>query len=216
MKKTIFIILGFCLYLLGHLPLSAQITFNHRYHFGSTNCVLTSVYATDSCYYASGIVADTVAPYKTGHIFVKLSLEGEVLINKWLVSPTTIYAFWRGTMWPFPVEENVLLVPGYFGVTSPMGTVMKVSTEGEILDQITFESPYEPDPVSGNLFLAPIDLFVEPNGDMVLTTNIFDYSIGLGSIYFHKMAPDGTILFADVYTSDITTGGWKILRQTDG
>ena len=202
--------------ILGHLPLSAQVTFNHRYHFGSTNCVLTSVYATDSCYYASGIVADTAAPYKTGHIFVKLSLEGEVLINKWLVSPTDTYGFWIGTMRPSPIEDNTFLIPGYYIEEDSLtkGVVLKIHAEGEHLDMVTFGSPYEP--INDLVFVRPIDLFVEPNGDMVLTTNTFDYDLNIGTIYFHRMAPDGTILFADVYTSDITTGGWKILRQTDG
>ena len=56
--------------------IGAQNTFNKRLHFNFPAAVLTSIVSTDSCYYATGIIADSIPPYNTGNIFVKFDLTG--------------------------------------------------------------------------------------------------------------------------------------------
>jgi hypothetical protein len=73
--------------------INAQITFNERFHFGYQNIVLTSIYATDSCYYTAGI-AGTLGNAPTGSIFAKLDLDGNPLFQKVLFSPGKTYEFW--------------------------------------------------------------------------------------------------------------------------
>ena len=73
---------------------SGQNTFNRRVHLGSPAAIATGVIATDTCYYVTGIVADTLFPYKSGNFFMKLGLDGEVIFDKWLVDSVRTYETW--------------------------------------------------------------------------------------------------------------------------
>jgi|GEM_PF-5570493 len=60
------------------LPVKAQNTFNQKYHFNTLATYLTSIVVNDSCYYATGIYADTVPNLQVGSVFIKFDLEGNL------------------------------------------------------------------------------------------------------------------------------------------
>ena len=69
MQKSV---VSFIILALNGLVLCAQDTYSYRFDFGFPAAVLTSILSTDSCYYATGVIADSVPPYEAGNIFVKL------------------------------------------------------------------------------------------------------------------------------------------------
>ena len=74
---------------------TSQTTFNHRYRFDFPAAVLTSIVPTDSCYYATGIIADSIFPYNTGNIFLKLDLEGNIDFLKTVRDTNKTYETWE-------------------------------------------------------------------------------------------------------------------------
>ena len=89
----------------------AQNSFSYRFHFGFPAAELTSIVATDSCYYVTGIIADSIPPFNTGNIFVKFSLDGQVLIAKTLKDTLKTYETWRGNL--EVISPGKLAVSGY-------------------------------------------------------------------------------------------------------
>lgn len=68
------------LFFLFLIQLNSQITFNKRYDFDGLNNIITSVYPTDSCYYATGVIPDTFNLAAIGNVFIKFGLGREYFI----------------------------------------------------------------------------------------------------------------------------------------
>ncbi|GJM31815.1 MAG: hypothetical protein DHS20C18_08160 [Saprospiraceae bacterium] len=111
--------------------LSAQNTFNKRLRFDFLAAVLTSIQPTDSCYYATGIIADTIFPYNTGNVFVKFDLEGNVQLLKTITDTLATYETWRETL-SFTHEGN-LAVSGFSIDSTAKLMIIKYDTEGDTL-----------------------------------------------------------------------------------
>ena len=56
----------------------SQTQFNNRIDFGFAAQYITSLVATDSCYYAIGNDVVTTSPWRQGIFFAKFNLKGEV------------------------------------------------------------------------------------------------------------------------------------------
>ncbi len=76
--------------------LYSQNTFNRRFDFGFPAAVLTGIIATDSCYYATGIIADSIPPYNTGSLFCRFSLDGQPQLVNTIESTSKTYETWFG------------------------------------------------------------------------------------------------------------------------
>ena len=83
--KKIMLYLSFIVGSLSNV--NCQVTFNHLIDFELPFSTLTSVLPTDSCYYATGVIVDSVPPFPVGNIFVKFDLEGNVEFSKVLATP---------------------------------------------------------------------------------------------------------------------------------
>lgn len=110
---------------------SAQPTFNKRMHFDFPSAILTSIVATDSCYFATGVISDSLPPYATGHIFVKFNLEGETELVKTLIDTTKTYGTWQPTLTK-TIDGN-LAVSGYVIDTLMKAMLIKYNPEGDPL-----------------------------------------------------------------------------------
>ena len=87
-------ILPILFFLIVWIDSKCQTTFNIRARYGFPACVITNVYPTDSCYYALGLLADTIPPFNAGALFLKLSLYGELHVLKTIKSPIKTYEPW--------------------------------------------------------------------------------------------------------------------------
>jgi hypothetical protein len=97
--------------LLAWGTLDGQAPFSRRYDFGFPSAILTSILPGDSCYYATGVITDSIFPYRAGNIFVKFSLEGEVLSASTLRHAAKTYETWYGNL-SFNQDGN-LAVAGF-------------------------------------------------------------------------------------------------------
>lgn len=120
-------------------PSSAQQeAFNKRMHLGFPATVFTSIIATDSCYYVTGIVADTVFPYETGALFVKFSLEGEPITVKTITDTINSFETWYGNLeW---TGANEMAVSGYGHDSTMNALLIKYNTEGDTIATYKFKS----------------------------------------------------------------------------
>ncbi len=80
----------------------AQDTYSCRFDFGFPAAVLTSILSTDSCYYATGVIADSIPPHEAGNIFVKFSPQGEVEYQKTIKDTAKSYQTWRNNLKALP------------------------------------------------------------------------------------------------------------------
>lgn len=87
-------ILLFVLYFVALDFLLAQIRFIGKYEIkGYDNAYFTTIKATDTCYWAFGIIWDTTAPYFGGTSLFKFDLQGKLAKQKDLISKTQFYGF---------------------------------------------------------------------------------------------------------------------------
>jgi len=117
-----------------------QVTFNQRIDFNSPSSVLTSIYPTDSCYYLTGIIRDSLPPYNVGNLFTKFSLDGEQLFYKKLTDSISTYGTWRNTL--FPIENDKFIVSGFeFRNDSSFVIYLKYDLEGNVIDFKQYPHP---------------------------------------------------------------------------
>src|SRR5687767_4590681 len=93
--------------------IQAQVnTINRTYSFlPYKTSIFCSLVVTDSCYYITGIVADSVWPYNAGALFVKTDLEGNPLIIKGLPDTVNRYETWFQSL--SSDSEGNLVTNGY-------------------------------------------------------------------------------------------------------
>lgn len=111
--------------------LAGQNTFSYRFHFGFPAVVLTNIVATDSAYYALGVMADSVPPYKKSNLFLKVALEGEIQLVKTLRDTAKTYETWFGNM-AFN-EKGQLAASGYSFDSTSKSLLLLFDTEGDTI-----------------------------------------------------------------------------------
>jgi hypothetical protein len=136
--------------------LRGQTTFNIRSNYGFPAAVLTSVIATDSYYYASGIIADSIFPYNTGAIFLKLDLEGQPILIKTLRSTQKTYEPWLNDLHLLPDGTFALSAVTYDSTMKTM--IIKYDALGDTLFTREYFNPN-----------YPTQFFMQPRGKMALT-----------------------------------------------
>ena len=175
------------LVILFFLPVTyTQTTFSKKFHFNYPSAVLCSIYPTDTCYYATGIIVDTVFPNLTGSIFVKFNIAGEEVFNKVLKSPDKYYETWFGDL--APTSDGHLIGIGQTTDSLYHGLVVKYNTDGDTIVKREFLSPYYPThnfivptqisiDSSGNIFI--LSAISKANGDNDLCISLFDNQLNL-------------------------------------
>lgn len=75
--------------------LAEQITFNRRFSLDFPASILSNVIVTDSCYYLTGTIADTVPPHRPSILFLKTDLNGMPQIVKTITNPNGSFQIWN-------------------------------------------------------------------------------------------------------------------------
>jgi hypothetical protein len=174
MKKIYFI--TFAILFFTNISLT-QTTFNKRMNFGYPAAILTSIVATDSCYYANGILADSVPPYLTSSIFVRFDLEGNEIYHKALIGEERTYETWMNSLTTSSSGDFTNIGQSFF-LDEPMkGFLIKYNHLGDTILIKEFINPQNP--------LCPDATFISPR-DFKST---FDKG-GIITGYFVKECPN--------------------------
>jgi Secretion system C-terminal sorting domain len=174
-----------------------QTTFNIRDRYDFLACVLTSVVPTDSCYYVTGIIADTIFPYSTSAVFMKMDLEGNMEWQKTLKSTEKTYETWYNSL--------VALSDGsFFNVGSAFDTIwtgllIKYNSVGDTAFIKEYLNPYYP---NANWIKPWGGAELMPDGGMIIsfwisTTN--DFFGNDTNIYLVRTDSLGNMVWGKIY-----------------
>ncbi len=136
---------------------SSQPTFSKRLHFGFPAAVLTSVVPVDSGYMATGIIADSIAPFNTGNIFAFFDVTGELVWGKTVTDSLQTFETWHRTLKPW--RDNTWGNIGYSSGSENYGLAIQYSNQGDTIRTTKYNS-----------FFSPTENTVLPK-DMVVTAD---------------------------------------------
>src|SRR5688572_28346562 len=101
--------------------------------------IFTSIVVTDSCYFITGIVADSVWPYNAGALFVKTDLDGNPLIIRGLTDTVNRYETWFQSL--SQDSEGNLVTHGYnYGQDTNTLFYIKYDPEGNVITLSDFNA----------------------------------------------------------------------------
>lgn len=202
------------------ISLWAQPTFNVRTRLGFPAATFSGVIATDSCYFITGIIADTVPPFRTGALFAKFDLEGNPTLVKTLSSTTHTYETWRPTLLEAP---DGLWVSGYAFMPDMRGILMHYNQEGDTLEVFPFFNYYYP----AKTFISPQGMAIADD-KFVIASSIESVSLGVnislvcmdksGHIWWNKslggnLYEAAGCIFSS-YNGNYILGGWLTNANT--
>lgn len=96
MKSNLSILLFFIAFQIQSISAQEPIRFAKMYFSTLDQPEFNNIYVTDSCYWISGWGVDTIRPWGWNARFVKISLEGELLLNRQLADSGKWYGWPRG------------------------------------------------------------------------------------------------------------------------
>jgi len=140
-----------------------QATFNSREYLGGYSLVLSNVLATDSCYYACGLIKDTLNP-QSCFLWTKWNLEGEFENSFEICDSIKPYEVFRKTL--LEVNNGEFVISGLTSDSIPRNYFMRFNLQGEILSYRSFKNYYYP----ARVFTVPFDM-VEVDQGYIITAN---------------------------------------------
>jgi hypothetical protein len=149
-----------------HCVCNGQNTFNKRLHFNFPAAILTSVVPTDSCYYATGLIADSLPPFYPGNVFLKFDLEGNQELLKVLKSPNKTYETWFNTL--TPLDNGEFIVSGFTFDSLSKALLIKYNNIGDTIFTKAYSNPFSP----AQDFIHPRDMKTCPDGGFVFAAHI--------------------------------------------
>ncbi|GJM34014.1 MAG: hypothetical protein DHS20C18_30150 [Saprospiraceae bacterium] len=190
MKKTGYLLIF--LFICFSLIVKGQTTFNKRCSFNTLATYLTSIIATDSCYYTTGIYADTVPFLQGGSLFVKLDLDGQPIFIKKLISPVQPYYTWTHTL--TTLQDGNFAVTGLTYDPVMKGMLLKYNQYGDTIWTKEYLNPFYPE----QEFIHPLAMAPMPDGGFVIACWI-EKTIANGDIYLIKTNILGNKEWGKVY-----------------
>ena len=171
---------------------------------------MTGVVVTDSCFYFTGVVADSVFPYNVGSLFAKYDPGGTLQFHKAIVSPDRTYATWRGSI---AAPDGGIAQAG--DMTDSVRTVLllKLDSEGDSVFTKRYPHPLFPDYE-----------FITPGGGMELATdkgfiiaNTLESYGGIADLYLIRTDSTGEVLWDSIINSSgITDLATSIISDGQG
>ncbi len=154
-----------CIFLFFLFPFfsKAQITFNKIFSLNFYSLSLTSILPTDSCYYSTGVISDTIYPYNPSSVFVKFDLEGQPLIIKTLSNTTKTNETWDPNLKFTP--DNNIMVAGYSSDTCYYPLVIKYNVQGNVLWRKEYNN--SPPYAKGKIDVLN-DFLIQPDSSLLL------------------------------------------------
>ncbi len=186
-RSLIFIIL-----VAGTGYLNGQITFNKRTSFNTLATYLTSIVVTDSCYFVTGLFADTIPFVQVGGLFAKINLEGEVLFVKKLISTEQPYFNYVNTL--TALQDGNFAVTGLTYDPVMKGMLIKYNSLGDTLWTREYLNPFYPD----REFIHPLAMAPTPDGGFAISCWI-EKAFGNADIYLIKTDSLGNKEWGKVY-----------------
>lgn len=187
----------------------AQTTFNKRVHFGHPSAVLTGVIATDSFYYSTGVVADTLPQNLIGNIFTKIDLEGNPVFHKVITAPDKTYATWEDCIM---LEGETIALAGYSYDSIPKGFIMEFDLFGDTLLYSEYSHPFWPN----YDFMLPIGGLQEiENGGFIVCNNLRNGPTSI-DIYIIRTDMDGVITWDSIYSLPYLDAPKAIVPDANG
>ena len=127
---------------LGYGSLNSQTTFNRRFSLNFRASLLSNILVTDSCYYFTGVIADTLPPYRAGALFMKTDFNGLPLDVKTLRSPLRTYETWYPDFYSLP--NGGFAVSGYSYDSLSKAMFIRYDPSGDTLFTRSFTNLYAP------------------------------------------------------------------------
>ncbi|MGH1338839.1 MAG: T9SS type A sorting domain-containing protein [Aureispira sp.] len=167
----------------------AQITFNKRFKVACANTILTSIEATDSCYYVTGVARDTL-DCRTSALFLKLDTFGNIQIQKWYTNPNGKMEGWQHCL-RTDVDGNLIVGGEFFDTNQISAFIIKYTPSGDTLWLRRYPDPSNPT----GFFNRTDELIIAPDSSYILAgqTNVIDTNSFVvmqierdGSIRWHK------------------------------
>ena len=195
---------------IGIQAVDAQIVFNKRLHFGYSAATLTSILPFDSCYFATGVIADSIFPYRAGALFVKFDQEGDVEYSKALTSTARSFELWENTL--FPTEDGGFVVSGYTVDSLMRALFIRFDPEGDTLFTRQYFHPNYPE----ESFFRPMDMQPTPDGGYVLVNWLTTLTVGDDNLSVLKLDSLGMIEWHKVYGNNLRERPQSILVGPEG
>lgn len=145
--------------------LAAQITFNRRFSLDFPASILSNVIVTDSCYYLTGTIADSVPPYRPSALFLKTDLQGEPLVVKTIRPQTGSFQIWNPefTM----LADGTFAAPAYSFDSISKAVLVRFNSNGDTLFTRKYPNLYVP-----NEFIWPRAFHVAQDGGFFFACDI--------------------------------------------
>ena len=189
------------------ISMIAQVTFNKRVHFDHPATVMTGVISTDSCYYFTGVIADSIPPFTSGIIFSKFDLDGNEVFHKTLFDSIKQYGTWERSL---ALQNGHIALPGYVFDTTQRLILLEFNELGDTVLSREYFNP-----------LYPNYFDIQPMGEMAVTTddgyliNNIITSGGLNTdIYLLRTDNNGLPLWDTIFHNNLLD--WPGSTITDG
>jgi hypothetical protein len=187
--------------------LAAQDTFSKGLSFNYPACVITSIEVTDSSYYASGVIADSIFPYNTGIVFSKFDFNGNLQQNSVLTDTSKTYESWKNALKTLP--DGNLILAGFSSYQE--GMLVKFTPEGDTLFVTEYMSPY----FQENPWFVMRDLVPLPDGDFAFTAIIERENFD-NDILLTRVDSTGQILWQKIFGEETDEAAHSLLATNDG
>lgn len=189
--------------------MEGQNTFNSRYHFDAPATYLTSVMPTDSCYYATGIYADTFPWLQVGSIFAKFNLDGTPVFTKKLIHPQKSYDTRLNTL--TNLYDGTFVVTAYSFDPGMKGMLIKYNEHGDTLWTKEYLNPFYP----AQDYIVPIAIAKMDDGGFAMSCWI-QKNAGNVDIYLIKTDSLGDIQWESIYNNPLWDRPYSILLAPTG
>ncbi|MGH1334683.1 MAG: hypothetical protein ACRBFS_01040 [Aureispira sp.] len=182
-------ILLLTLFLFINLNSNGQVAFNKRFKVACANTILTSIEATDSCYYVTGIARDT-ADCRTSALFLKLDTLGNIEVQKLYTNSNGKMEGWQHCL-RTDIDGNLIVGGEYFDTNQISAFIIKYLPNGDTLWLRKYPDPSNPT----GFFNRTDELVIAPDSSYILAgqTNTTDTNSFVvmqierdGSIRWHK------------------------------
>jgi hypothetical protein len=196
-------------FLLLALPntLAGQTTFNLRYHFETPATFLTSIVATDSCYYATGIYGELFPWLQVGNVFVKVNLDGTVAFTRKLIDPDKSYETRFNNL--TPLDDGTFVVTAYSYDPDMRGMLIKFNINGDTLWTREYFNPIYP----AQTYTMPVALALMEDGGFAMACRAF---IANSEMYLIKTDSLGYFEWGKTYHNPLWDRPYSILLTPEG
>lgn len=188
-----------------------QSTFNKRFHFDFPAVLLTSLISTDTAYYAIGVIADSIAPYKKSNIFVRFDLLGNPTSIRTIRDTGKTHETWRSTL--IETYDGGFAAVGYSFDQKMNALFIKYDNNGDTLYTKKHGSIFSPE----NDFIYPRALVQAPDSGFVLVSAVYNpNSFNNGDISISRLDKLGNLEWQKAFGNHFWDDPLEIISTEGG